>query len=86
MTVQMTPAAPDGDAVAARRRKLGLSREALSFASGGVSISTIRRIERGIGTANRSTLTALAVVLGADLFPIVEMAQKAVARRSGAPR
>jgi hypothetical protein len=67
---------PDGAAVEARRLELGLSREGLGFAAGGVCSSTIRRIERNIGTPNRSTSAALARVLGDDLFPSLPPAKQ----------
>jgi len=51
--------------IEARRQSLGLSREALGAAAGGVSSSTIRRIERGVVQPHPSTLAALAYALDA---------------------
>ncbi len=68
--------------MAARRRELGLSLSKLSYAAGGVSISTIRRIERGTTVANPATQTALALVLGADVFPLVAAREAAMAQRA----
>ena len=65
MTSQMTPHAAVGTTVRARRQALGLSREALGAAAGGVSSSTIRRIERGTVTPHPSTLAALTHALTA---------------------
>ena len=68
----VTPdARPDGAAVRARREQLGLSRPALGYAAGGVSVGTIRHVEIGLHVPHLTTQTALAAVLGADLFPLV---------------
>ena len=50
---------PGGAALEQWRLALGLSREGLGAAAGGVSSSTIRRIERGEVRPHPSTLAAL---------------------------
>ena len=52
-------------AIAERRRALGLSREALGQAAGGVSSSTVRRIENNSVNPHPSTATALCAALDA---------------------
>ena len=52
-----------GDVLAERRQALGLSREALGAAAGGVSSSTIRRIEHGRVRPHPSTVGALVAAL-----------------------
>jgi transcriptional regulator with XRE-family HTH domain len=49
-----------------RRTALGLSREALGGLAGGISSSTIRRIERDEVSPHPSTLAALAAALGCE--------------------
>lgn len=50
----------------AHREAAGLSRQALAEAAGGISLSTIWRIEHNEGRPHRSTLRALARVLDCD--------------------
>lgn len=54
----------DGATFESHRLALGLSREALGAEAGGISSSTIRRIERGTVSPHRSTVAALARALG----------------------
>ena len=54
---------PIGAALKARRTALGLSRERLGAAAGGISSATIRRAEMGTVTPNPATITALALAL-----------------------
>jgi transcriptional regulator with XRE-family HTH domain len=61
----MVAQTPDGS-LEQRRRARGLSREALGALAGGVSSSTIFRIERGQVTPNRATLALLAGALGCE--------------------
>jgi transcriptional regulator with XRE-family HTH domain len=49
----------DGSALLLARTSRRLSREALGARAGGISSSTIRRIERGEVTPRRNTLDAL---------------------------
>jgi len=57
---------PDTSTLEQRRRALHLSRERLGALAGGVSSSTIKRIERGEVDAHPSTLAALAGALECD--------------------
>lgn len=59
MPTQMKAQSAVGSAIQAARQSLGLSREALGAAAGGVSSSTIRRVEHGVVTPHPSTLAAL---------------------------
>ena len=59
MPTQMKTQRSDGPAIKARRQSLGLSREALGAAAGGVSSSTVRRIERCEVQPHPSTVAAL---------------------------
>lgn len=59
----MVGSAQDVQALEVRRHALGLSREALGAAAGGVSANTIRRIERGVVRPHRSTVAALIAAL-----------------------
>jgi predicted transcriptional regulator len=54
--------------IESRRQGLGLSREALGAAAGGVSSSTIRRIERGVVQPHPSTIAALIQALDAARY------------------
>lgn len=63
MDKHSTQPAALGDIVAKRRQALGLSREALGAAAGGVSSSTIRRIEHGRVRPHPSTVGALIAAL-----------------------
>ena len=65
MTSQMTPYAAVGTAIKAQRQALGLSREALGAIAGGVSSSTIRRVERETVAPHPSTVAALTRALDA---------------------
>jgi len=56
---------PDGAALESRRLSLGLSREALGAAAGGLASATIRRVERGEVTPHPSTLAAMRAALRA---------------------
>jgi transcriptional regulator with XRE-family HTH domain len=59
MTVQMIGRPPDGAALKQWRLSIGLSREALGAAAGGVSSATVRRIEHGEVRPHPSTVAAL---------------------------
>lgn len=61
MTAQMIVHRPDstGARLLERRRQLGLSREALGAAAGGVSSATVYRVELGRVRPHPSTLQAL---------------------------
>jgi len=50
----------------------GYSRERLGAAAGGISVSTIRRVERGIGTPHPVTLQALARALDCEVSDLRE--------------
>jgi transcriptional regulator with XRE-family HTH domain len=65
MAMQTTHQATVGTALRARREALKLSREALGAAAGGVSSSTIRRVELGTVRPHPSTISALAQALEA---------------------
>ena len=68
----MTAHSADGSALRPAREALGLSREALGAAAGGISSATIARIECGSVRPHRSTKAALARALGRkveDIFP-----------------
>jgi transcriptional regulator with XRE-family HTH domain len=65
MATQMMNHEAAGAAIKARRELLGLSREALGAAAGGVSCSTIRRVEREEVRSHPSTLAALTRALDA---------------------
>jgi predicted transcriptional regulator len=58
--------------IAERRNALGLSREALGQAAGGISSSTIRRIENGAVNPHPSTTTALYAALNAAELTEIE--------------
>jgi predicted transcriptional regulator len=69
--MQMTPHTSVGPGLRARRESLGLSREALGAAAGGISSATIARAEAGTVKPHRATMTALARALGCDVEAIV---------------
>jgi transcriptional regulator with XRE-family HTH domain len=73
MTFQMMMREGDGVGLLQRRRQaLGLSRERLGAAAGGISSATVRRVERGLVSPHPATVAALARALNcevADLFP-----------------
>ena len=68
----MTAHVADKSPLRERREKLGLSREALGAAAGGVSSATIQRIEGRKVRPQRSTLAALANALDCDVATITE--------------
>jgi predicted transcriptional regulator len=55
--------APDGSSLERRRLALGLSREALGAAAGGIASATVQRIERGHVRPHPSTLSAIIAAL-----------------------
>jgi len=59
MTVQMISRTPDGAALKQWRLSVGLSREALGAAAGGISSATVRRIEHAEVRPHPSTVVAL---------------------------
>lgn len=63
MTSQTVLQQAVGPGLKARRTALGLSRERLGAAAGGISSATIRRIEFGIVKPQPQTLVALARAL-----------------------
>jgi transcriptional regulator with XRE-family HTH domain len=65
MTLQMVGHAVDGNALERRRRGLGLSREALGAAAGGLSSATIKRVERGL-VRRPHPVTIAAIVAALD--------------------
>jgi DNA-binding XRE family transcriptional regulator len=73
MNFQMTVHDEDGIGLLQRRRlALGLSRERLGAAAGGISSATVRRVERGLVSPHPATVAALARALNcevADVFP-----------------
>ncbi len=65
MTKQMKDQRPVGAEIKARRLALKLSREALGAAAGGVSSSTVRRVEFATVHPHPSTIAALKQALDA---------------------
>jgi Helix-turn-helix len=63
MTAQMLGRPHDGPALERWRRALGLSREALGAAAGGIASATVRRVERSEVKPHPSTLAALVAAL-----------------------
>jgi transcriptional regulator with XRE-family HTH domain len=59
MTTQMLAHPSTGSRLAARRQSVGLSRERLGAAAGGISSATIQRAEQGICQPHPSTIAAL---------------------------
>lgn len=53
----------DGSSLERRRLALGLSREALGAAAGGIASATVQRIERGTVRPHPSTLSAIIAAL-----------------------
>lgn len=61
---------PDGPELERWRKSLGLSREALGAAAGGIASATVKRVERGEVKPQPSTLSALVGALSArSAFP-----------------
>jgi predicted transcriptional regulator len=65
MTSQMVTHAHDGATLERWRRSLGMSREALGAAVGGIASATVKRVERGEVKPHPSTLAALVGALTA---------------------
>jgi ribosome-binding protein aMBF1 (putative translation factor) len=61
-----------GAVIKTQRESLGLSRQALAERAGGVSISTIRRVERSEGKPHQSTISALIHALMPTRVPLDE--------------
>lgn len=53
----------DGAEIERRRRAIGLSRERLGAAAGGIASATVVRIERGLVKSHPSTIAALLAAL-----------------------
>ena len=71
MTTPMTHHGPVDSPLRARREALGLSRERLGAAAGGISSATIVRAEAGSVRTNYSTFVALARALGCRVEDIM---------------
>ncbi len=54
-----------------RRLALGLSRERLGAAAGGLGSATVRRVERGLVRPHPATLSALARALGCEVSDLL---------------
>ena len=63
MATQMMVHSVDGTELEQRRLALGLSREALGAAAGGISSATVKRVERGEVRPQPSTLSAITAAL-----------------------
>jgi predicted transcriptional regulator len=63
MTGQMMTQPCDGAALEKWRRSLGMSREALGAAAGGIASATVKRVERGEVRPHPSTIAALVTAL-----------------------
>jgi DNA-binding XRE family transcriptional regulator len=68
--MQMKHPNPVVTALQERREELDMSREALGVAAGGISSTTIWRMENGTVRPHRSTVAALARALGVNVEDI----------------
>jgi transcriptional regulator with XRE-family HTH domain len=63
MTSQIVTRTHDGPALERWRKSLGMSREALGAAAGGIASATVKRVERSEGRPHPSTVAALVAAL-----------------------